>query len=448
MQNVNLGNTARTFFNLRMNLAATLLATTCPGAIAQEPVAQPAPTNYDEAKVGAYELPDPFVGLDHQPVRTPQDWWSKRRPEILGLYRKYIFGVSPPAPAASDLRCEVLGRSQLDRSRRIRLQRYRLWLKGVPRPLTEIAVFTPANAAGPVPAFVSPNFLGNQSITKQFDIPVTKSWVSPHPEIGIDQNGRAGPASRGAQASRWPLAAITGHGYGLVSFYYGDLYPDHAGGRDASIQPYFGPGRGTSYSWGAIATWAWGMSRALDCAERIPALDASRVIAIGHSRLGKTALWAAAQDTRFAAAISNDSGEGGAAISRRNYGERVADLENKFPYWFSANFARFSGKERQLPVDSNLLLGLIAPRPLYVASAQDDRWSDPLGEFEGLVAASKIYEFLGYSGIGTHIMPSVNRPVSGRLSYHIRSGKHDINEYDWDQFLRFADMQVVLGRSH
>jgi len=427
--------------DMRGKLTAILLANACCGmAIAQDKVA---PTNYDEAKVGAYVLPDPFVMLDRQPVRTPRDWWTKRRPEIVGLYRDYIYGASPPAPRVSDLRCEALGDSELDSSRQIRLQRYRLWLKGIPRPLTELAIFTPARAAGPVPVFISPNFLGNQSITAAFDIPVTRAWVSPRPELGIDEQGRAGVASRGAQASRWPLSKITGHGWGLVSFYYGDLYPDRVGGRDTSIQPYFGRDRGKGYSWGAIATWAWGMSRALDCVKRIPALDAAHAIAIGHSRLGKAALWAAAQDRRFAGAISNDSGEGGAAISRRDYGERVADLVRVFPYWFSATYARYAGNEQSLPVESNFLLGLIAPRPLYVASAQDDLWADPAGEFAGLVNASPIYEFLGRNGIGTHVMPVVNQPVIGRLSYHIRSGKHDITEYDWDQYLRFAHTQII-----
>jgi hypothetical protein len=238
---------------------------------------------------------------------------------------------------------------------------------------------------------------------------------------------------------------LLARGYGLATAYYGDLEPDHAAGWQTGIRSqlqqvlHTQPGE-----WGAIGAWAWGMSRMMDYFETDKAIQARQVVLQGHSRIGKAALWAGANDTRFAALISNESGEGGAALSRRWYGETIKRLNTSFPHWFGPNYKKYNDKPNDLPVDQHALLALIAPRPLYVASAAEDTWSDPKGEFLSAQATEPVYQLYHLKGLGTVPMPGLNQPVGERVRYHIRSGKHDVTAYDWQQYLAFAD--TWLGR--
>ncbi|WP_148080384.1 glucuronyl esterase domain-containing protein [Roseimaritima ulvae] len=193
-----------------------------------------------------------------------------------------------------------------------------------------------------------------------------------------------------------------------------------------------------------LQPWAWGLSTVRAWLEEQPdaLVDAKRIAVIGHSRLGKTALWAGAQDENFAMVISNDSGCGGAALYRRCYGERIHHMIKPIGYWFCRDHAKFIGRESELPVDQHMLLALVAPRPLYVASAEEDRWADPKGEFLAAKHASPVYQWLGEQGLPADQMPAVDQPVAGRVGYHVRTGKHDVTRFDWQQYLDFADKHL------
>jgi hypothetical protein len=243
-------------------------------------------------------------------------------------------------------------------------------------------------------------------------------------------------ASRGFQSERWPVETILSRGYAVGTFYYGDIFPDHSGGRPGSVQPSFD---GNRDSWGAVATWAWGMSRALDALHSNPLVDPERVALVGQSRHGKAALWAGALDPRFALIVANNSGKGGASLVRRNFGETIRHVSTRYPHWFAAPFALFAGREHDLPVDAHMLIALNAPRPVYIASAEDDLWADPKGEFLGALGADPVYRLLGTDGLGAREMPSPGRPVTSTIGYHLRPGGHGVTAYDWDCFLDFAD---------
>jgi hypothetical protein len=418
-------------------LPAAALLLVCFRAGAQRP-----DVIYDEAKVPKYTLPDPLAMANGQRVRDARTWQNQRRPEILELYRSEVFGRSPSEKAKFAVKVDSIDQHALD-GKAVRKQAT-LWFAGENHgPRMNILIYLPAGAKKPSPVFLALSFAGNQTVCADPGIELGEEWVR-DPDTKAMVKQRASEKSRGAAAGQWQLEKILEHGYGLVTIYYGDIEPDFDGGIQYGVRPlYFKPGQTASAAdeWGAIGAWAWGLSRAMDYLQTDAGVDARHVAVFGHSRLGKTALWAGAQDTRFAMVISNESGEGGAAISRRDFGERTWDLNTRFPHWFCANFRKYNDREDQMPFDSHMLLALVAPRPLCVASAEGDQWSDPRGEFLGAVNASPVYRLLGKQGLGTDQMPALHEPIGHTVAYHIRAGKHDVTAYDWEQYLKFADIQ-------
>ncbi|MCX7887879.1 MAG: beta-propeller fold lactonase family protein, partial [Verrucomicrobiae bacterium] len=352
----------------------------------------------------------------------------KRRAEILELFRTHVFGHAPKIPA---LRTKLVSADKQALGGKATRKLYRLSTADGKWGM-DLLVYLPNQFPRPVPVFLGMNFQGNHTVSTDPGIPIREQWVWDN-KLKQERLERPGEETRGSQASRWPIEMILAGGYGVATFPRHDVEPDYAEGWRHGIRALY-PG-----DWGCIGAWAWALSRALDCLEKDPDVDARRVIVHGHSRLGKTALWAGAQDERFAIVISNNSGEGGAAITRRCFGETIARINTAFPHWFCANFKKYNDRENDLPVDAHMLVALSAPRPVYVASASEDLWADPKGEFLACVHADPVYRLLGTDGFGVAEMPPVNTPVGRTIGYHCREGKHDITEYDWRQYIMFAD---------
>jgi len=397
---------------------------------------------YDEAKVPPYVLPDPLVTSAGDRVRDAKTWTDARRPEILELYRREVFGRVPAGAPKVSFRVESTDAKALN-GRAVRKLVTMVFGQGPGARTARMLVYLPAGARKPVPVFLSLSFGPIQTIHADAGIPLYGQWaIEPGSRLVVRMP--ADEASRGTGAGRWPVEAILARGYGLAAIYYGDIEPDVIGGvrhgvRALALAP--GQTEPAADEWGAIAAWAWSLSRAMDYLETDRDVDAGHVAVIGHSRLGKTALWAGAEDQRFSLVVSNDSGEGGAAVSRRLFGERTRNLNTSFPHWFCGNFKAYNDREAHMPVESHFLLALVAPRGLYVASASDDLWADPRGEFLAAQRVGPVYELLGKRGLGARAFPASDRPIGRTVRYHVRTGKHDITAYDWEQYLDFADAQ-------
>lgn len=404
------------------------------------------PAIQEESKVPPYTLPDPLVCVDGTKVTDAATWAAKRRPELLELFAREVYGRTP-GEGRRELRTRVTSVDRHALNGKAVRKEVTIWFTSkTDGPRMHLLIYQPAGEPGahaPWPAFLGLNFTGNQAVNADPAIAMSTAWMRDSPEAGI-VNHRATERSRGTSASKWNVETVVARGYATATIYYGDLCPDHNDGIPLGIGGQLYDTKNaddrTADEWGAIGMWAWGLSRALDYLESDREIDAKRVAVHGHSRLGKTALWAAAQDERFALAISNDSGCGGAALSKRIFGETVGVINTSFPHWFAKSFRRYNENEAALPVDQHELIAVIAPRPVYVASASDDAWADPRGEFLGAKKAEPVYALFGKKGLGVADMPAIDHPVQGdALAYHIRTGKHDITPYDWAQYLDFAD---------
>ena len=396
--------------------------------------------NYDEAKVGTFTLPPLLTAADGSKATSSDQWTAKRRPEVIELFREHVYGHTPAMPG--DVKMEVTA-TKADalvgiatrKFIHISLSQHPQW-QGM-----DVMLYVPNGLAKPAPVFCGLSFGGNHAVSKEADIPLSSRWMRDAKDKGVVQN-KATEATRGSESSRWPLEMILKAGYAVATAYYGDIEPDFPEGWKTGLRAALSPqGADTQWradDWGAIGAWSWGLSRMLDYCATDKSVDARHAAVIGHSRLGKTSLWAGAQDERFGIVISNDSGEGGAALSRRNFGETTKTITKAFPHWFCANYAKYADDANANPVDQHMLIALMAPRAVYIASAQDDTWADPKGEFLSGKTAGEVYALFGKTGVGVDEWPAVNHPVGDSVGYHVRTGKHDVTDFDWEQYLKFA----------
>lgn len=397
--------------------------------------------NYDESKVGSYTLPDPLVANEGSQVADAGAWRDKRRPEILQAFADLMYGHTPKLPLHMRAETITTRADALDglATRTVVALRF---FDDPDAPVIQLMLYVPNGLKKSAPVFLGLNYYGNASLEKDPAIPLSERWMRPSAEMGIVDN-RATEATRGAHAARWAVEAAIKRGYAVATFYYGDVEPDHLEGWRDGIRGYAlklaGREKPAADAWGALGAWAWGLSRALDYLETHPGVDARRVAVLGHSRHGKAALWAGAQDERFALVISNNSGEGGASLARRNFGENIAYSIAHASWRYSERFRDFIDRANDLPFDQHMLIALMAPRPCYVASATDDGLADPTGEFLSAAHAESVYHLFGQRGLGTLEMPAPDHPIGDSVGYHLRTGGHDITGYDWAQYLDFAD---------
>ena len=372
--------------------------------------------NYAENRVPAYTLPDALMTLDGKIVTTVRLWNEVRRPEILELFRENIYGRHPSTPYAQEFKIINTNREALNGS--ATLKQIAISLTAESKSLViNFALFTPNNGSKPVPVFLLIN-LAKHSYKKD-----------------------VADLTREVKSEFWPVEEVIERGYGIAVFNTEEIDPDYHDHFRNGIQGILDRGKRNAGSWGSIAAWAWGTSRCMDYLVTDNDVNAEKVAVVGHSVGGKTALWAGAEDTRFALVISNQSGCGGAALSRRRYGETIARINRVFPHWFCTNHLNYSEQEDALPVDMHMLIALIAPRAVYVSSADEDLWADPRGEYLSLYHGVPVYQLFVEETNFPETMPPLNKQFAGgKMAYHIVEGPHDMTLKDWNHYMDFADV--------
>jgi hypothetical protein len=399
------------------------------------------PVNYDENKVEPYTLPDPLLLLNGQSVSDSGTWYHLRRPEILKLLEENQFGKIPDRPAGMSFSLFDEGTPAFD-SLAIRKQLTISFSNDTSAPKMRLLIYLPVHSQGPAPVLMYISFQAGNTLLDDPGIRRGEVWNRDRQKV---------PAPDSSWFGKMDIKPLLMKGIGFATFYYGDVEPDFSGGSRYGVRGlYLQPGQAelNPDEWGAIAAWAWGLSRAMDYFETDPEIDSKHVALLGVSRLGKTVLWAGARDQRFAMVIASCSGEGGAALSRRNFGETAAHLASpvRYHYQFCTNYKKYSENLTGVPVDAHMLLSLIAPRPLLLQTGSTDRWSDPKGEFLAAVAATPVYKLLGKEGMATDIMPPAGEAQLNTLGYYMHDGGHGILPADWDVFLKFMQMYLLPVR--
>ena len=372
-------------------------------------------SNYDESKVPPYTLPDPLVMSDGNRVTDAGTWRTRRRPEIMRMYETEIYGRIPAN--APKMTWEVVDTDPAAKGNTAIMRRAvgRIGT-AADGPRVTMMIYTPSKASRPVPLILLVNFGGGPPV-----------------------EGR--PASN-AQFTDPPVAAdILARGWGYAMVGYQDIQPDRLNTFNQGVigQTLAAGQQPKLDEWGAIGAWAWGVSRIIDYFETDKLVDAKKIAVQGHSRIGKTALWASALDERVAAVYASCSGEMGAALARRDWGETVDDMAQTFPYWFAGNFQKYAGHWNDMPVDAHMLIALSAPRPVFITGGTADQWADPVGEFLAGVAAGPVYRLLGKNDLGATKIPPLDMPLTkGDIGWHYHTGGHAATPADWNAFLEFV----------
>lgn len=368
--------------------------------------------NYDESKVGEYTLPELLITENGQTISTSEQWENIRRPEILKLFEDHVYGQVPKD--FDYIKFKVTNKDKKAMDGKATLKEVAITVKRNKKSVTmNLMMFTPNKVKKPVPMFLVINHRG----IKTMDV------------------------TRQNKDGFWPAEEVIEAGYGISGFDVIDVSPDDKVKFSEGILDQLYPEQlEMDNGMRGLGAWGWGAARAIDYFEKDKSVDAAKIISVGHSRGGKSSLWFGAQDKRVAITISNESGNSGAALSRRNFGETVDRITTNFPYWFCPNYRQYAGNEDKLPVDQHMLIALIAPRAVYVASAAEDLWADPKGQYLGLKEVQPVYNLYDIETNLPPEMPEVNEQIIRQhMGFHNREGKHNMTPYDWQQFIKFAD---------
>lgn len=394
--------------------------------------------NYTEANVPEYTLPDLLTLQDGRKVSSVKIWNEERRPEILKILEDNQFGKAIGNP--KDVKFTVFDKgTPVFEGKALRKQ---ITMKFGNDIEADLLLYLPANIGKPSPLLMNISFMANSQTVDDTGIKEGFIWNREKQRVPAGQNSRF---------PKMDVMKIIERGYGYATVYYGDFEPDFNGGLENSIRKQYLKTDQTvpaSNEWGAIAAWAWGLSRAMDYFENDIDVDAKLVAITGVSRLGKTALWTAVADPRFALAIPSCSGQGGAAVSRRNYGEtiKLITLPQRYGYQFCENYAKWGDEPNAAPMDAHMLIALMAPRPVLLQTGDTDKWSDPMGEFKAAVAAEPVYQLFGKNGLGTDQIPESGKPILQDIGYYMHKGGHGMRATDgtsdWDVYLDFMDMHL------
>lgn len=395
--------------------------------------------NYDEAKVGSYTLPEPLVLKNGKKVKDAATWLKQRRPEILRMFEELQFGKVPVKPADLSFRLVETGLAFAGKA--VRKQVTIFFTKDTSDYKMNLLVYLPAKAAKPAPVLLTLSFITNALAVDDAVVKPDLAWIGG--QRLVQTNSPFGKAN---------VEKFIDAGIGYATVYYGDIEPDFKGGIRYGIRSrYLKPGatQPADDEWGAISAWSWGLSRVMDYFETDKDIDAKRIALNGASRLGKTTLWTGARDPRFALIIPSISGESGAALSRRNYGETVKLMTDtsRYFYQFAPNYHAFSNRVNDLPMDSHMLIALIAPRPILLQTGNEDFFSDPQGEFLAAVAAEPVFNLFGKQGLGRTTMPAAgDTSMQNTLGYYMHKGGHTVLPEDYDVFISFMTKHLNVVR--
>ena len=379
---------------------------------------EPEEANYDESSVPDYKLPELLETSESVSITTINEWVHLRKPEIISLFTEHVYGKIPTHFDA--IAFNTVTNNENAPNIAASLKQVEIVITKDKKSLTiEFDIFIPNNVKQPVPITVLINHRGPEYVD----------------------------VTRQTKKGYWPAEMILARGYAAAVFNVNNVANDDPDSfSEDLIETLYPEQLEMNDGMRALSAWAWGAMRVMDYIETDSALDEDRAILVGHSRSGKAALWAGANDERWDITVANESGAGGAALSKRRFGETVEIINNGFPYWFTPNFEKYNRNEAELPLDQHMLIACMAPRGVYITAAEEDKWADPKGMYLALYHASRVYEHIyGITTLLDKRMPFVNNPTDNRYAaFHIRSGEHDLKRYDWIQFLNFADRHFHL----